>query len=143
MAGEIPIVGEQKQPFGVVVEPPNRNQAREPLGQSLENGGPSLRVLVRGDAALGLVIAPKPGRLARSKRPAVDQHLVRGQHVECRAIDSGTVHGHAPFLDQRLGLAPGAEPRAGDHLGDALGAGFAVMQIFVWCHHGSGQQSRL
>ena len=76
VAGERAVVGEQQQALGVEVEPADGDDARQVLGQRVEHGRAALRVAVRGDEALGLVVAPQPRRLGGGQRLAVDQDAV-------------------------------------------------------------------
>ena len=53
--GEIAVVGENEQPFGVEIEPADRIDVLPHAFQEIENGGPVLGVRSRGDIAARLV----------------------------------------------------------------------------------------
>src|SRR5262249_8756022 len=65
MAREIAIICQKQKPFGIEIEPSHRNQARQPLGKGFENSGSAFGVFMGRHAALRLIIAPKPWRLAQ------------------------------------------------------------------------------
>ncbi len=119
VAGEGAVVGEQQQPFAVEVEPPDGDDARQPLGQVLEHGRPALRIGVRGDEAARFVIAPELRRLGRRQRLAVDQHLVLPRHLESGRRQQPAVDVDAALLDPALRLAARAQPGPCHRLGDA------------------------
>ena len=62
MAGQLAVIGEQQQAFGVEIEPPDGDDAPQFLRQRLEHGRPALRVAMGGNAPLRLIIAPEPWR---------------------------------------------------------------------------------
>ena len=80
MPGERAVGGEQQQPFGVEVEPPHRDHARQIGRQRLEHGLPPLRILVAGDEALRLVVAPQPRQSRLGEGLAVHRDDVAGRH---------------------------------------------------------------
>ena len=67
-AREAAIVGQQQQPFRVDVEPADRDQARQVLGQIVEHGRPALRILGRRHQAARLVVEEQARPLARLDR---------------------------------------------------------------------------
>ena len=58
--GDLAVIGEQQQAFGIEIQPAHRHHAAQMLGQAGEDGGAALFVLVGGDQARRLVIAPQP-----------------------------------------------------------------------------------
>ncbi len=110
MPREVAIVCQEQKAFGVEIEPPDGDEPGQVFGQSLEHGRPSLGVFMRRDASLGLVITPKPWRLAGGQRLSVDQNLIGRRYVQRRALDHRAVHRHALFPNQDFGVPPGAKP---------------------------------
>ncbi len=118
MPGERAVGGEQQQAFGVEVEPPDRDHARQLRRQRLEHGLAPLRILVAGDEALRLVVAPEPRQSRLGERLAVHRDDVPRRHDDGRRGQHLAVDGDAALTDPRLGVAARAEPRMGDGLGD-------------------------
>ena len=125
MARQRAVGGEQQQALGVDVEPPHRDDARQLGRQSLEHCLPALRILVAGDEAAPLVIAPQPRGLRLRQRLAVHRDRVaRVNHIGGRRQHLA-VDGDPARRDPRLGVAPRAKSGMGDRLGDAHGVGRA------------------
>ncbi len=80
---KIAVVCQEQQTFSVVVEPPHGNQARQIFRQSLENGRPAFRILVRRDPALGLVVTPQARRFPKRKQRAVNHDLIGWRYIQC------------------------------------------------------------
>ena len=119
-ARQVAVIGQQQQAFGVEVEPPDRDHARQVLRQVREHRRAALRVLVRGHHARRLVIAPQPRLLGpASGLPSMAMtsslaHLARGRGHRL------AVERDAAFGDQLLGIAPRAHAGPRNHLGDAF-----------------------
>ena len=77
LALELAVGGEQQQPFGVQVEPADRHDARQALGQAIVDGRAALGVALGGEQAGRLVVAEQAGGLGRADRLAVDGHAVQ------------------------------------------------------------------
>ncbi len=114
------VVGEQQQPLGIEVEPSDRNDARHVLGQMREHGLAPALVLVRGDEALGLVIAPEARALPLGDGLAVDPDVVVVGDIGRRAGEHRPGDADAARQNPALGLAARAHARARDELRDAL-----------------------
>ena len=119
-AREAAVVGEQKQPFGVDVEPADCDKARQVGRQHSENRVPPLRVASGGDKAPRLMEQKEAGTLRRRKRVAVDAHVVRFAHVEGWALQHFAIDGDTTLGDPSLGFAARADARPRHDLGDAL-----------------------
>src|SRR5262249_44489382 len=65
MPRELAIICQKQKPFRIEVEPSHRNQARQAVRKACEDGGPAFGILMGGNKAPRLMIAPKPGRLAK------------------------------------------------------------------------------
>ena len=120
LAGERAVVGQQQQPLGVEVEPSDGDDVAELLSHFLEHGRAALRVAVAGDEARRLVIAPEPGRRRRRQGRTVHGNDAGVIDVGRRVGHDGATKRDPAGGDQPLGVAPRAEPRPGDPLGDAL-----------------------
>src|SRR5258705_918841 len=135
MARKIAVIGEKKKTFGIVIEPPHRNHAGQLLGQRFEDCWSALRVLMRRNASLRLVISPETWRLSQGQGPSIHEHLVLRQHVKRRTLDDGSIDGHTPFLDQSFRIPPGAKPRSRNDLCDSFPSNFPVLRYFVKSSH--------
>ncbi len=99
------VIGEQQQPFGVHVEPPDAEQARQALGQRRENGRAFLRVDMSGHEPARLVIEEQPRALALRQRLAVDHDQIGRRDIERRRADHRAIDRHPPVGDPGLCLA--------------------------------------
>ena len=72
LALEFAVIGQQQQALGIIVEPPDGHQPRQPLGQHVINRIASLGVARRGQAADRLVEAIEARRYGLCDRIAVD-----------------------------------------------------------------------
>ena len=98
---EAAVVGQQQQPFGVDVEPADRDDARQIRGQGVEDGRPAFRVVRRGDEPARLVEQEQPRALgARSGSPST-LHVVGVADVEGRACQHHAVDADAARGDPR------------------------------------------
>jgi hypothetical protein len=104
-AGEAAVVGQQQQAFGVDVEAPDGDDARQVFRQRVEDGRPTLGVVRRGDEALGFVEEEQPGALGGAQRLAVHQHVVGFADVVGGACQRLAVDDDAAFRDPALGVA--------------------------------------
>ena len=104
-----PIVGEQEQPLGIVIQPAHRNDARLDPAQKLPHRETALlpRTFERGQHTPGLVehhIGLGRGWLEVA---SVHLHMVAGRvHLEAHLRSNPAVDGHAPLADQLFRLAP-------------------------------------
>ncbi len=105
MPRKIAVVGQEKKPLRVEIEPADGDEPRQLFGERFENGGPSLRVFVGGHAALRLVVPPQARRLAPRERLAVHEDDVGGRNVQSSALDYGAVHRNAFFPNQDFGVS--------------------------------------
>lgn len=101
------------KPVLVLSSRPAGNSSRRGVGvpHQIDDGGVPL-VGGGADDALGL-IEHEVDELLVIKRPAVHCHGVGGLQLGVPFLADRTVHGDAPFCQQRLGLAPGALGRLG------------------------------
>ncbi len=119
--GEVAVVGEYHQAFGVEVEAPDREEALAELpAQHVEHGGATLGILGGGDDAVGLVEQEVAQRLRRLQPPAVHLHGVDGDVRLVAELCAATVHGHAPLANELLGLASRRDAGARDQFLDPL-----------------------
>ena len=72
------VVGQQQQPLGIEVEPPDADHPRHLRRQMREHRVAALLVALDGDEPDRLVVAPQPRRLGRRQRLAVDGDRVGG-----------------------------------------------------------------
>src|SRR5208282_276707 len=81
-----------------------------------------------GDEAARLMEREQPRPLGGAQRLAVDADVIVGADVEGRARQRFAIDADAAFLDPGFGVAPRAQPGAGDHFGDAFaGTGFGFV----------------
>ncbi len=111
--GDVPVVGQKEQPFGVPVEAADRVDALTGRNQ-VHNGPPRSLVVGRGDVPSRLVEQYVPQGLG-TEGLAVDDD-VRGAGVNlCPELGhNGAVDRDATGLNQLLGLAPGADAAGGE-----------------------------
>ena len=83
-ARQLAIIGQQQQALGVEIEPADRDQPRQAIGQIIEHRRPSFGIGVGGHQAARLVEHEQPRALARWQRLAVDGDHVIGCDVERR-----------------------------------------------------------
>ena len=121
------VVGQQQQAFGIDIEPPDADDAREVFGKGGEDGGATLGIAVGGHEAARLVEQPQARALSRAERLAVDEDDILRADVEGRAFDDLAVHLHATGCDPLFSVAARAQANARHHLGDALLALGALM----------------
>ena len=135
------VIGEQQQTLGVDVEAPHGDDARQSLGQHIENRRAALGVADRGHEAARLVEQPEPRALAMGHGRAIDHDLVLGADIQGGAVDDDAIHRDAPRRDPFLGVAARAQAHARHDLGDPLlalgalhrahigGVGFVLAEI--------------
>ena len=83
-AGKPAVIGQEKEPLGIEVEPADADQPRQPLRQRCEHCWPAARIGMAGEKPARLVIEEQPGALARRQRAAVDHDAVLRSHIERR-----------------------------------------------------------
>ena len=119
----VPVVAEEKHPFGLHVEAAGVGEGLEVAGEEivdrLARVGIVSRTGVPGELVdKGVATCPVDDRLA------VALHAVGDRvHAGGEIADDGAVEGHASLLDEALGAAAGGEPRGGEEGVDAHGAG--------------------
>ena len=134
-ARESAVVGEQQQPFGVDVEPADRDQARQAGRQRRENRPPSLRIARGGDEPPRFVKQKEPRTLALAKRLAIDAHVVGIADVEGGAVEYLAIDADAAFGNPGFGVAAGANARPSHDFGDALAlADFRALGLRFFAH---------
>ena len=113
VVGKAAVVRQQDEAGAGLVQPPRREQLPPGVGvpHQIDDGGVPL-VGGGADDALGL-IEHEVDELLVIERPAVHCHGVGGLQLGVPFLADRTVHGDAPFCQQRLGLAPGALGRLG------------------------------
>src|SRR6202790_3871387 len=119
-ASEAAVISEQQQAFGVEIEPADRDQPRQAVGQIIEHRRPALGVGMGGHQTARLVKQKQPYALARRQRLAVDGNDVVGGDIERRRIDDAAVDADAALHDPFLGVAARGKASPRHHLGDAL-----------------------
>jgi hypothetical protein len=114
---QLAVVGEQHQPLGVEIQPPDRKHPlADSLAHEIEDGRPSLGIGSRGHHARGLVKQEVPRGLRRLEPLAVDLHRV-GRRIGLIAEGGGAPVDRDPaFADERFRVAPRAHPGAGNQL---------------------------
>ena len=121
--GKLPVVGQDHQAFGVVVEPAH---GEDPLGdlatEQVEDRRPPLRVLRRRHKPPRLVEKDISQALRGLEALPVDLHRVGAQVGLVSQFRGAAVDGDPALADQLLSLAPGAYAGAGDELLQALRA---------------------
>src|SRR6478672_280167 len=130
-ARQAAIIGQEKQAFGVEIEPADADQPRQPLRKIVEYRRPSFGVGMGSHQAARLVEQEQARALARRQRLAVDGDDVVGGDIERRRIDDAAVDRDAALHDPLLGIAARGQPRPRHHLGDAL-AGFLFARRPRW-----------
>ncbi len=119
-AREPAIVGQEQQPLGIEVEPPDADEARQTLGQRREDGLPAGGIDVAGQEPARLVIEKEPRALALRQRHAINGDVIRGRDVERGRGDHLAIDRDPSGGDPALDRAAGREPGARDHLGYPL-----------------------
>src|SRR6185437_16122399 len=114
------VIGEQQQPLGVEIDPTDRDQAWQALGQIVEHRRPPFRVGMGRHQPARLVEQEQTGALARRQRLAVDGDDVIDGNVERGRVDDAAVDADAALHDPFLGIASRGKPGPRHHLGDAL-----------------------
>ena len=134
------IIGEQQQPFGVDVEPPDRHYAGQAMGfEMFKDRFAAFGVLFGDHEASRLMIKPDAGALPRSQRRTIHGDLVTVGDVEGRRQHLLAVDHDAPFGDPHFGIAPRAEAGTGNNLGQAVasvGLWGGVTHGQTFCHAG-------
>jgi len=117
LLGEGSVVGQQQQPFGVVVQPPHRVDVFGDLRQQVEHGGAPLGVLPRRHVAAGLVEQDVAMPAGDADALAVDADVVAaGLGPRPELEDGGAVHRDPALRDERLGRAPRGDARRREDL---------------------------
>ena len=110
---EAAVGGQQQQPLGIEVEPPDRHQPRQVVGQAIVDRRPPLGVAF-GDQQPGrLVIQEQPRRFGRANGLAIDGHAAQRRQHGGGGIEHRAVERDAPFGDHPFDLAPAGDARAG------------------------------
>ena len=111
--GQVAIVGQEEEPFGLGIEPADVEETWQMRRQKIEDG------------IAGLGIAPgrnKPGRLMQHdiepalavNELAVDLDVVALRRLRAEIGADLTVDGHATVGDQRITMPPRTEPGRGE-----------------------------
>ena len=104
---------------------PTRDDARQILGQVLEDRRPALGIARRGDEAARLVVEEQPRALGRRAAACRRRARRRRADVEGGAVELLAVDDDAALGDPGLGVAARAKPGARHHFGDALAFRFS------------------
>jgi len=121
LALQFPVGGQQQQPLGVEIEPPDRHQPGQALGETVINGRAALGIALGGEQARGLVVAEQAGRRRLAHGLAVDGDAVERGEQRGRGFDRRAVYRDPPLADHPLDLAPRGDAGPGEQFGDALG----------------------
>jgi hypothetical protein len=115
--GEGPVVGEQQQPFRVVVEAAHRVDVLPHLGHQVEDRRPPFRVLAGRHVAPRLVQQDVAVARRDANPLAVDADVVlAGMRASAEFQDGGAVHRHPALRDECLGGAPRCDARGREDL---------------------------
>ena len=117
MEREGAVVGQEEEPLGVEVEPPDRVEANAELRHEVEHEGPPARILPGGEEPRGLVKQHVALRLGSRERPPVDLDAVPlGVGVGAQLGHGHAVDADATRHDQPLGRPPRRDARFGQEL---------------------------
>jgi hypothetical protein len=117
---QLAVGGQQEQPFGVEIEPPDRHHPGQPIGQAVVDGRAAFRVALRGQQPRRLVVTEQPRRGGRIHRFAVDSDAAERLDQRRRSRDNGAVDGDSPLRDHPLDLTPRRDAGARQQFGDPL-----------------------
>ena len=107
LLGEGTVVGEQEQPFRVVVQPPHRVDVLGDVRQQVEHGGTPLGILPRRHVSAGLVEQDVAMPAGDADALAVDADVVAaGFGPRAQLKHRRAVHRDAALRDERFGGAP-------------------------------------
>ncbi len=113
--GEVAVVGQQQQPFGVEVEAADGEDARL-LRNEVEHGGAIVGVVRGGHVARGLVEQPVHEVAVDDHRDPVERDPI-GRRVDAPAEHRHlTIDRHPALGDEHLVGASRTEARTGEHL---------------------------
>ena len=107
---QLPVVGQDQQPLGLVIEPPHGIDPLRDVGNQVAHRLSALRVGKRRHHALRLVEQDVLPPLFGLDGLAVHQHLVAVLHLHAHFADDAAVDAHAPLGDDLLALAPRRDP---------------------------------
>jgi hypothetical protein len=128
---QLPVVGEQQHPLGVVVEPAHRVDVLAHVRQQVEHGRPVLRVAPRRHVATRLVEQDVAVPRSRAHTLAVDPDVVvRGVGPRAQLENRDAVHRHPSVQDERFRGAPRRDAGRGEDLLEAVAG-------WWWGDHGS------
>ena len=138
LAFEFAIIGEQQQPFGAEIEPPNRHlprgARRQRVDQCVVDGWPACRITLGSDQAGRLVEREQPGAFGRGNGLFVHRHPAQTREDGGRSGQHHAVQLDPPILDHPLHFAATGDTRAGEQFGDTVTAGRSVRDFFVIRH---------
>jgi hypothetical protein len=115
--GEVAVVGQNHQPFGEEIEPPNRVEPLvDPAAQQGEHSRAPLRVFGGGDETRRLVEKDVAKPLRQTQTLAVDLDRVALKVSPVAELRPPAVDRHPALADHLLGFAPRTDPRPCDEL---------------------------
>ncbi len=119
----VPVIAEEKHPFGLHVEAPGVGEGLEVAGEEIVDRLARVGVVSRAGVAGELIDKGVEARPVDDWL-AVALHAVGGGvHAGGEIANDGVVEGHASLLDEALGAAAGGKPRGGEEGVDAHSAG--------------------
>nr|CAI0336319.1 hypothetical protein SHINE37_40173 [Rhizobiaceae bacterium] len=119
-AREAAVIGQEQEAFGVDVEAADGHDARQVLGQVLENGRAALGVGIGRHQAGRLVVEPEARALDAADRHAVHFDMIGKRGVEHGRVQHRAVHADPALHDHALDIAARGDAGARQELGDAL-----------------------
>jgi hypothetical protein len=117
LGGELAVVGQEQQPFGVVVEPPDRVDILAHTGEQLDDRAAPLRIRSRRDDAGRFVEQDVAMSLGCLDSAAVHLDLAGGRiDLHAHLGDGLPIDHHAAFRDQLFCGTPRRDAGLGKHL---------------------------
>ncbi len=121
LGGQVAVVGQQQQAFGVVVQPADRVDVLVHAAQQIDHGRAPLRIGPGGHEAGGLVEQDVALGFGAAHAPAVHADVVLvGVGLGAQLANGRAVDRHAAFGNQRLGGPPRRDARLRQDLLEAL-----------------------
>ena len=114
--GQLSVVGEEKKPFRIIVQPPHRENTDILFSNEVQDRGPSLGVLRSCYDASGFVQKDINLTRMRGNPTAVDLDVVPQGMGLIADPRPAAVYRNAPLPDQLFSLPPGGDPRLGQDL---------------------------
>ena len=114
------IIGQQDQPFGIHIQPPHGQHARQLARQRIKDCLPVLFITVCDHQPARLVIAPEPCCLASGQGLAINCDRIGSGDIQRRACNQRTIDSHPAIKNPGLGLAARTQTGTRNMFGDAF-----------------------